>query len=216
MNLVLLASPAALVPRRETEVIGYASLEKARKVPAERPLVVDLCTGAGNLALAIAKHCPRARVYGSDLSPEAVSLARENARFVGCNEVEFRCGDLLEPFKEPAFIGAVDVLICNPPYISTARVATMPMEISRHEPRLAFDGGPFGVNLLRRLIAGAPLLLKPGGSLLFEVGHGQGDHAAKLVEREQTLSQVERLRDSNGIVRVIAAARTIRLGSEHA
>jgi release factor glutamine methyltransferase len=88
MNLVLLASPAALVPRRETEVIGYASLEKARKVPAERPLVVDLCTGAGNLALAIAKHCPRARVYGSDLSPEAVSLARENARFVGCNEVE--------------------------------------------------------------------------------------------------------------------------------
>ena len=99
---------------------------------------------------------------GADLSPDAVGLARQNATFLGREDVEFRCGDLLEPFDQPSLHGRVDMITCNPPYISSARVDGMPLEISRHEPRLAFDGGPFGVKIIRKLIATAPQLPEAG------------------------------------------------------
>ena len=206
MGVVLLAGPAALVPRRETELLGYAAAEKAAAATA-MPLVVDVCTGAGNLALGISSLVRSARVFGSDLSMDAVELARANARHVGREDVEFRCGDLLTPFLEAPFLQSVDVLVCNPPYISSGRVGEMPVEISGHEPRLAFDGGPFGVGLLRRLVAEAPRLLKPGGWLLFEVGSGQGEVAARLVLQGRQFTNVERLRDGSNEVRAIAAAK---------
>jgi release factor glutamine methyltransferase len=206
MGLVLLSSPAALVPRRETELLGYAAAHKVRASGLASPLVVDVCTGAGNLALGIANAERSARVFASDLSADAIELARANGRHIAREDVTFRCGDLLKPFEEPSFLGNVDVLVCNPPYISSTRVTAMPREIAEHEPRLAFDGGPFGVNLLRRLIAEAPTYLKPGGWLLFEVGQGQGEQAARLAAA-RSFEAVESLRDAGGAVRAIAARK---------
>ena len=212
MGLVLLASQAALVPRRETELLGWSALAKIASTGVAAPLVVDLCTGCGNLALAMAIHAPQARVWGSDLSPEAVELARENARFVGRPDVTFVAGDLAEPFDNPDFTGRVDVVTCNPPYISSVKVDGMHAEISEHEPRLAFDGGPFGIKVLLRLLKDAPRLLKPGGWLLFEVGLGQGGPMHKRLAGLPAFAEVESIRDAKGDIRVLAARRSAIAG----
>lgn len=206
MGLTLLSSPAALVPRRETELLGSTAVDKARDA-SDEPLIIDLCTGAGNLALALALHLPAARVFGSDLSEDAVELARENARFTGLDRVEFRCGDLRDPFAEADFNGRVDLVVCNPPYISSTRMEEMPVEIRAHEPRLAFDGGPFGVQFLRRLVAVVPDLLRPGGWLAMEVGLGQGPQVEKLLKRHDTFDRVEPVANRSGDIRVLCARR---------
>jgi release factor glutamine methyltransferase len=207
LGIVLLAGPAALVPRRETELLTRAALAKLAACADASPLVIDLCTGCGNVALALAVHAPQARIRGCDISAEAVALARKNAEFIARPDVEFRVGDLAEPFDTPEFIGHVDVVTCNPPYISSAKVEAMHPEISGHEPRLAFDGGPFGIKILQRLLKDAPRLLKPGGWLLFEVGLGQGEPMRKRLQGLADFSAVEAVCDANGDIRALAARR---------
>jgi release factor glutamine methyltransferase len=208
MGIVLRTSPAALVPRRETELLTRAAASKLSALESPSPMVVDLCTGCGNVALALALHAPQARVWGGDLCAEAVALARTNASLVGRPEVDFRIGDLAEPFATPEFLGQVDVVTCNPPYISSGKVEAMHHEISAHEPRVAFDGGPFGINVLLRLLTEAPRLLKQGGWLLFEVGLGQGDALHKRLARLPEFSTIEAVRDANGDIRALAARRS--------
>lgn len=207
MGLEMLAGPEALIPRRETELVGRAALERLRVLCDERgrALVVDVCTGCGNVALALAHHEPRARVFGADLAPEAVELARRNAGLLGLGErVEFRAGDLLEPF-DAGFDAAVDLVTCNPPYISSAKVDAMPAEISGHEPRLAFDGGPLGIRVLDRLVRDARRLLRPGGWLAFEVGLGQGRGLRRRLEQRGGYADVIEVNDAAGEVRALLA-----------
>lgn len=206
MGLVLKSSEAALVPRRETEILGRAALACIDRAGVESPRIVDLCTGCGNLALTMAVHAPRASVWGSDLSEDAVGLARDNAAFIGRADVTFFAGDLASPFDNDEFLGKIDVLTCNPPYISSAKVDRMHQEISGHEPRLAFDGGPFGVQIIQRLLKDAPRLLRPGGWLAFELGLGQGDALKQRMERMDAFDEVVAYRDENGNVRVLAAS----------
>lgn len=207
MGQILLASPAALVPRRETEQLGFSAVRRLQATATDQPLIIDVCTGAGNIALGIACHLPKARVMGADLSPDAVRLAQQNAAFLGRDDVEFRCGDLLAPFDQPVLHGMVDMITCNPPYISSARVDGMPLEISQYEPRLAFDGGPFGVKIIRQLIATAPQLLKPGGWLLMEIGLGQGSGVARSLAADLHYDEVHTHNDAAGQIRVIEARR---------
>lgn len=207
MGLELLCGPEALVPRRETEVLGLAALARLRRTVAERgrARVVDLCTGCGNLAIALAHHEPRCDVLGADLSPEAVALARRNAEHRGVAErATFAAGDLFAPVAAAGLAGEVDLVVCNPPYISTPRLATLPDEIARFEPRLAFDGGAFGISVLFRLVQEAPRYLRAGGWLCFETGAGQGDPMAKRLEREG-YAEVERVRDAAGETRALLA-----------
>lgn len=186
MGIEMQAGPQALIPRKETETLGRAALEALDRIISERgfAVVVDLCTGSGNLALALAYHQPACEVYGSDLSQEAVALAEKNAYWLKLNhKVSFRYGDLLEPFDNEQFLGKVDLLVCNPPYISSARVPAMAEEIAAYEPSLAFDGGPFGLSVVFRLIREAPRFLRPGSWLCFEVGAGQGPALLTRLER---------------------------------
>jgi release factor glutamine methyltransferase len=208
MGLELIAGPSALIPRRETEILGRAALAKIQCI-AERDgaaRVLDVCTGSGNLALAYAHYQPRARVLASDLSPEAVQLAWRNAAQLGLAErVEFRVGDLLEPFDGTEFLGGCDFLSCNPPYISTAKLKTMHPEISLFEPEAAFNGGVYGVAILTKLVREAPRFLRPGGWLGFEVGAGQGPVLARQLAKNPHFSVVERFSDAAGEVRAILA-----------
>ncbi len=208
MGLELLSTPEALVPRHETELLARTAIELAQQLGAQQALVqvIDVCTGSGNVALAIAHHVAGARVHAADLSEEAVALAKRNAAHLQlADRAEFRAGDLLAPFDSPEFLGKIDVLTCNPPYISSAKVEQMHSEISAHEPHLAFDGGPFGVAILMRLLQEAPRFVRSGGWLAFEVGLGQGPAMLKRLEKNPAFAETRALHDAVGDVRAIAA-----------
>lgn len=208
LGLEMLAGPEALIPRKETELLARTALEKLTELAASRkPLrVIDVCTGSGNIALVLAHRDPSAEVFAADLSEDAVRLARANAAHLGLDrKVEFRAGDLLAPFDEPAHLGQVDLLTCNPPYIGSAKVGAMPAEISGHEPRLAFDGGALGISILMRLSQEAPRFLRPGGWLVFEIGLGQGPALVKRLKASPAFKEVAGVMDSEGAIRVVAA-----------
>lgn len=208
MGLEMLAGPGALIPRKETELLAKAAVDAASEVASRtsNPMVIDVCTGSGNVALAIAHYIVTARVLGAYLSEDAVALAKENAKLLRMEDrVEFRCGDLLAPFESDEFLGKVDVLTCNPPYINSAKVGAMPSEISQHEPRLAFDGGPLGIGILMKLTQQAPRFLSAGGWLAFEVGLGQGPALMKRLRANPQFKLVEGREDEHGAIRVLVA-----------
>ncbi len=223
LGLELLAGPEALIARKETEILARAALGKLKGMGGGELLVLEPCTGSGNVALALAAGEPRARIFASDLSPEAVGLARRNLEVTGARpsgmgvgngmgseagfRVEFRAGDLLSPFEEERFLGRADLVACNPPYISSAKVSDLPPAIAAHEPSLAFDGGPFGVSILMKLIKQAPRFLKAGGWLCFEAGLGQGEPMAKQLRRSSDYDLVETACDEAGAVRALMARR---------
>jgi release factor glutamine methyltransferase len=208
MGMELIAGPGALVPRIETELLARAALEIASTLPAtaDGPRVLDVCTGCGNVALAIASHLAAAVVGACDLSEDAIDLARRNAARLGlATRMDLRTGDLLAPFQGTRWAGATDLLTCNPPYISSAKVPEMAAEISVHEPAMAFDGGPFGVTILMRLLQEAPTLLRKGGWLAFEVGLGQGPAMQKRLKANGAFGESRAYLDAAGHVRVLAA-----------
>ncbi len=204
LGMELLAGPAALIPRVETEILGRAVLNLLGGKSA--PLVIDVCTGCGNLALAYARHVPQARVLAADLSEEAVDLARRNAAFTGLSDrVQFFAGDLFAPFEGKGLEGQCDLVSCNPPYITSAKVPKLAAEISAHEPKLAFDGGAMGLSILTRLFKEAPRFLKPGGALAFERGLGQGPLLQKRLERLDWVERVAPHHDRQGEIRALVA-----------
>jgi release factor glutamine methyltransferase len=208
IDIEMIAGPDALVPRKETELLGRVAIRLAQQVIALRPAatIIDVCTGSGNVALAIARNVPGARVFAADISEAAVALAQRNALYLGVGDaVDFRAGDLLAPFDTPQFLGNVDLLTCNPPYINSAKVARMPSEIAAHEPRLAFDGGALGISILMRLLQQAPRFLRSGGWLAFEVGEGQGPALMKRMKSTAAFQEVSAGEDAAGVIRVIFA-----------
>jgi release factor glutamine methyltransferase len=211
LGLELLAGPSALIPRKETEILGRAAIAKLQEKSKteEELLVIDVCTGCGNLALAYAHHEPKARVYAADLSEQVIELARRNARFTGLSErVTFAAGDLFAPFDDNAeLLGKCDLVSCNPPYITSAKVPRMSQEISAHEPKLAFDGGAMGITILTRLFNEAPKFLKPGGALCFEMGLGQGPVLEGRLRRQPWVGEIEAHRDSSGAIRALVVLK---------
>ncbi|MBN1875887.1 MAG: peptide chain release factor N(5)-glutamine methyltransferase [Anaerolineae bacterium] len=210
MDIEMLAGPEALIPRKETEILGYAALDTLRAIVTQKghAQVIDLCTGCGNLALALAHYEPHCHVCAADLSPEAVDLAQRNATHLALQDrVTFQTGDLFAPFDGERFVGQVDMVVCNPPYISSQRVGEMAAEVSHYEPSLAFDGGPFGVSILVRLITEAPHYLRTGGWLCFEVGLGQGELIRRRLERNGAYCDIRTYSDADGNLRALLARR---------
>jgi len=210
MGIEMLVGPEALIPRKETEILGTAVLKILRVIVSElgQANVIDLCTGSGNLALALAYHEPNCRIFAADLSPDAVSLAQRNAIHLSLQDrVTFSVGDLFAPFDSEQFVGLTDLVVCNPPYITSQRVSEMPSEVSNHEPRLAFDGGPLGLSIVLRLISEAPKYLKHGGWLGFEVGLGQAKFIRQRLERNNEYGEIQTLSDKDGNERVLLARR---------
>jgi release factor glutamine methyltransferase len=201
MGLEFLAGPEALIPRAQTEFVGRAALAAATSLANARGSItaIDICTGSGNIALAIAAHEPRCRVYASDISSEAIAFAQKNAKHLGLEgRVEFRQGNMFGAFESEEFFGRTDLLTCNPPYIPSAKVATMDREISQHEPRLAFDGGALGVSILTRIVREAPKFLKPGSFLCFEVGLGEGEAMAHKLRNAKVYRNIVILLNDTG------------------
>ena len=197
-----------LVPRPDTETLvdeALAFLRAETAGPATEstgehpPLkVADVGTGSGAIAVAIAKHSTGAWVVATDISPDALAVARENAGRHGVT-VTFAQGDL-EAALQP--LAPLDLIVANLPYIPTATIATLAPEV-RAEPALALDGGPDGLSLVRRLVAAAPALLNPRGALALEIGAGQAAATAALMEAGGFV-EIRRRRDLGQVDRVVS------------
>jgi len=180
-TLTLSCDRRALIPRPETEelvtrVLAYLTARRTGGVP----LVVDVGTGTGAIILSIAaEHRGEAALLGTDVSEDAILLARENAVRCGLDgRVKFAVADGLDDFDEPQ---SVDVIVSNPPYVSTAEWEALDPRVRDYEPRLALDGGPAGLDFYDRYLGDAVNLLKPGGAAFFEIGEGQGPALRELM-----------------------------------
>lgn len=172
---LLSLSSAVLIPRPETEIL--LDLVVRSFLPEEGQTALDLCTGSGCLAIGLKKHHPLLKVCASDLSDEALQLARVNAQNAQV-EIDFRQGDLTAPWKGSVF----DYILCNPPYISTDVHASLHREVRDFEPSCALIGGETGLEFYRRLRDELPSLLKPGARLFFEIGADQGESVKILFQ----------------------------------
>ncbi len=194
-------SPAVLVPRPDTETLVERALAL---LPASADAhVLDLCTGSGAIAVALAAERPAFRVDATDLSAEALAVARRNVAAHGLEaRVALWEGDLFGALPEPRRYA----LVCaNPPYIPTGDARSLPRDVVAHEPHLALFGGADGLDVVRRLVAEAPAWLAPGGTLLVELGAGQGEHALALVRADARYAAARTLPDLAGIARVLEA-----------
>ncbi len=189
------ADRRALVPRPETELVVEAALAA---LPEDGALL-DLCTGSGCIAVTAALERPRARVVATDLSGEALGLARENAEALGAR-VELLQGDLYAPLPPDL---RFDVIAANPPYVPSAEIPGLARELS-HEPALALDGGEEGLAVVRRLVLGAPGHLRPGGALVVEMHESHREALPRLC-REAGLERAEARRDLAGLWRYLVA-----------
>jgi len=210
MGIELLSDKRALIPRKETEILGKKALEISKQAACKKNAVyvLDICCGAGNLGLAVAFYNPKSKVIVTDLSHEAVELAKENICFLNLNHlVKAMQGDLFSAVDQDKFYEKIDIIICNPPYISSAKVTKMNAEISAHEPVLAFDGGMFGTKIIQRFLSESPKFLTKGGSIIFEVGVGQGEFMMRLCEETDQFFDIEPEKDNAGNIRVIHAKK---------
>jgi len=204
MSLRFEVGPGVLVPRPETEHLVERAVERIKEAPAGPPLVYDVCTGSGCIAVAVAKACESACVAASDLSNAALQVAKRNVVHHGlAGRITLVAGDLLAAF--PSDVRA-DLILSNPPYVSEAEWATLQPEIVEHEPREALVAGTDGLDCLRRLITDAPPRLKPGGALLCEIGHDQATAVASLVEAVGVYAPPIFYKDLAGIDRVLEAS----------
>jgi release factor glutamine methyltransferase len=202
-HVTLRVGPDALVPRPETELLAEWALELLPSAVAT-PLVIDVGTGTGCIACAIAWERPRAKVIALETSPRAVALARDNIAALGLSgSVTVEVSDL---FSALAAVRA-DLIVSNPPYLPTDLIATLSPEVSRHDPRVAMDGGRDGLAVIRRIVAQAPAWLVPGGALVLETG---GDAQVRDVVGLMETAGFEAVatrRDLAGVERFVAGRR---------
>jgi release factor glutamine methyltransferase len=193
-------SPAAAIPRPETELLVEEALALTRKRPQDTPAltIVDVGTGCGAIALALAAHLPSTQIIATDISQAALALAQDNAESLGlASALRFLRGDLLTPLDQ-----SVDIVVANLPYVRSADWEGLPVDIRCYEPREALDAGPDGLRVIERLLRQAPPFLRPGAALLLEIGYDQGPPVLALasdvfpkapVEVKKDLASLDRL-----------------------
>jgi release factor glutamine methyltransferase len=200
-GLELEVSPGVLIPRPESEIIVEAAAGLARSFAA--PLIVDVGTGSGCLAVALASALPAARILATDVSARALAVARRNAiRHQVAARITFVRGDLLAPLRVEA-----DLIVSNPPYVPRADRLHLQPEVRAWEPPEALFGGDDGLAVIRRLVAGAETHLRPGGWLIFELGVGQQPAVRALLERTGRWRDIDIRPDLQGIPRTAIAQR---------
>ncbi len=190
--------PGVLIPRPETEMLVEEAVRMLNARKSAAVDVLDICTGSGCIAAAIAAEVPSARVVATDISAAAIGYAVENARLNSAGNVVFVQGDLFEP------VGGRDfhLIVSNPPYVKSGDLAGLQMEVSGYEPREALDGGEDGLGFYRRILEEAPQHLREDGVLLLELGAGQCGAVAGIAS-ECGLRVARVLNDLAGIERVM-------------
>ena len=196
MGLRFRVDEHVLIPRQDTEALVEAALIELRQRPG-RPTLLDLCCGSGCVGLSLASLAPHACVTLTDLSPEALEVARANQKALAVR-AELRQGDLFDALGRERF----DVIACNPPYIPSGELPALQREV-RFEPALALDGGPDGLDFYRRIAEAAPERLNPGGAIFLEVGIAQAHPVLDLLKTHLPCREAGTIRDLNGVERVV-------------
>jgi release factor glutamine methyltransferase len=208
-SLEFRVGPPVLIPRPESELLVEEALSLFRTGQMDKqpsPRILDLGTGCGALAVCLARELQAASVWASDVSAEALEVARYNASVHGVpDRVQFVRGDLLRPFR--AENSAFDVILSNPPYISPEVLLTLSPEVREHEPRLALDGREGGMYYVREIIPAALKCLSPGGWLLMEMDPAQTLEALGWIKGTRGYERVRRVRDYSHRYRVVMARK---------
>lgn len=208
-SLSFVVGPDVLIPRPETELLveQVVALYRGQRIPnAQKPMILDLGTGCGALAVALCREIGGVDIWASDLSGEALKVARLNAERHGVEgRISFRQGDLLAPFAEEGVV--FDIIVSNPPYIATDALSALAPEVRDHEPRMALDGGKGGMDYIERIIRGAPARLNPGGWLLLEMDPEQTPLALALIDGTLHYGERMRIQDYTHRFRVVMAQR---------
>jgi len=202
-TLELRCDRRALTPRPETEELAA---EAARLLAGlEAPLVADLGAGTGCIAISLALAAPTARVVATDISAEALDLARENvAAHKLADRVRLLRGNLCAPLLAEGLTGMLDLVVSNPPYVKTGEIAILEPEVRDHDPRVALDGGPDGLDFYRRILDEARPLMKPGGAMALELPE-DGAAAVSAMAAELGWGQIVARKDMQGVERILLA-----------
>ena len=196
--------PQVLIPRPETELLVEQALSILVSTPFGKvPLVLELGTGSGAIAISLAKEVKEIFIVATDISREALGLARENALRADVErKIGFVNGDLFNALQSGKEKGPFDLIVSNPPYVTRSEIGSLAKEV-RSEPRIALDGGEDGLDFYRRIISQAPSHLQAEGWLLLELGQGQGARVSALIEEKGGFSKPQIFSDLSGIERVV-------------
>ncbi|ACQ79547.1 modification methylase, HemK family [Beutenbergia cavernae DSM 12333] len=208
-HLELAVGPGVFVPRPETEVVAQVAIDEAERLAVDdaRPLVVDLCCGAGGIALAVDTEVPASRVVAVDLAPEAVALTRRNDAAVGTRTMRIEHGDVRDSELLADLDGTVDVVVSNPPYIPPDAEPTEP-EVRDHDPDLAlYGGGVDGLDVPRAVVLASTRLLRAGGLFVMEHAEVQAAAVREVVTASGAFDDAVTLDDLTGRPRAVVARR---------
>jgi release factor glutamine methyltransferase len=203
-----------LIPRPETELLVEEAVKTLKRESLnvkpnsneQNPItIIDLCTGSGCIALALASEFPGAQIFGTDISLKALSYAKKNAAANNIENVTFKKGSLFGPIKPGAMF---DLIVSNPPYIIAGEIPELQREVRDWEPLTALDGGADGLDFYRRIISEAEKYLKPEGALIMELGYGQAAAVTELA-RHNGFLKIEVINDFAGIGRIMKAERRL-------
>lgn len=203
-------SPDVLIPRQDTETLVEEAARAIQDAPKEKLTlleklrggkeweVLDLCCGSGVIGISLSKICSHIKLTASDISEKALKIAEENAKELRV-KVKFVQGDMFEPHNGKKF----DMIVSNPPYIRTMMISILQEEVKKHEPLNALDGGRDGLEFYRVIVDKAADYLKPGGYLLLEIGHDQGEDLRKMLKDSGRYTAAEVIKDLPGRDRVV-------------
>lgn len=214
-GLDLTVTPDVLIPRPETEFLVERVIKLVRELRNDAPLIVDLGTGSGCIAITLALHLPGAHLIATDSSNAALDIARANAERHGAlDRIDFVEGDLFATLLEHHLEASVDVLASNPPYVAEDGPELIQREVIEWEPHAALFAGADGLDVYRRLFLDAPRYLKPGGYLVVEIGYGQLDAILELISRSG-LELADVTHDLQGLPRTLALRVTPLSSQNH-
>jgi release factor glutamine methyltransferase len=208
-SIDLKVDPRVLIPRPETELLIEQTLFILSEMPLGRkPSVLEIGTGSGAVATSLAKERKDIFVVATDISRDALLVAKENARSAGVlGRIGFVNGNLFDPFRLLRGGQAFDLILSNPPYVDHSEIQGLSREVRSHEPIIALDGGKGGLEIYHSIASQAHCYLRRGGWLLLELGQGQGGKVTELIERSGFFSKTQLLPDLSGIERVVKSQR---------
>jgi release factor glutamine methyltransferase len=198
-----------LIPRPETELLVQRAIEFLRTRSGVQ-YICDLCTGSGCIAVAIAKNVPDARVTATDISSAALEVAARNVEKHRLNEqIRLLCGDLFEPIIQQLDVSQFDLIVCNPPYVSTAEYEKLDKNVKDYEPASALLAGADGMDVYRSIIKKVDEFLKPGAALMLEIGYAQGSAVRELLEQPGAFAEIKIEKDLHDNDRIVIARKKL-------